>query len=76
MVVACSASPALICSASLYGEGDLTATATWSGADSFRLGTDVPPTQGMDGGRVNSPQLLHVTNVQLNPDNIDKAFKK
>jgi len=42
--VACVTSPAFRCTATVYGEGDVTAKAAWSAAESFRLGMDLPVT--------------------------------
>jgi hypothetical protein len=44
VVVKCVAGPPLACTATLPGEGDVTASAAWSAAESFRLAMDLPVT--------------------------------
>jgi hypothetical protein len=74
VVVTCTASATLRCSASVYGEGDITASATWSAAEAFLPAMDVPlpsssavvfPTPGLV--QVLRPQNVYIRADYLSP---------
>jgi hypothetical protein len=70
LLVVCLTTPTLTCSASLYGEGDVTAKATWSAADSFRLALDVPVTasSAVAFPSPGVPTALRAQNVYIRAD--------
>ncbi len=70
LLVVCHTTPTLTCSASLYGEGDVTAKATWSAADSFRLAMDVPVTasSAVVFKSPGVPTVLRAQNVYIRAD--------
>jgi len=70
------ATPTLRCTASVYQEGDVTAQAAWSAADSFRLGMDVPVTasDAVDFPSPGVPRALRVANVYIRADYVSPRW--
>jgi hypothetical protein len=68
--VACVDQPWLRCTASVFGEGDVTAVSRWSAADSFRLAMDVPVTAAatVDFPTPGVPRALSPANVYIRAD--------
>jgi hypothetical protein len=70
LIVTCDAAPVLRCAATRHGEGDVTALAAWSAADSFRLAMDVPltPSSAVDFPSPGHPRALRQARVYIRAD--------
>jgi hypothetical protein len=68
--VACVDQPSLRCTASVFGEGDVTAVSRWSVAESFRLAMDIPITAAgtVDFPTPGAPRTLSPDNVYIRAD--------
>lgn len=68
--VACAPGPPLACTASFAGDGDVTALASWSAADSFALAMDLPvtPSDAVVFRAPGVPTATRAGNVYLRAD--------
>lgn len=76
LTVRCAVAPAFSCTANVYGEGDVTAAADWSAADTVRFAWDVPvtPSSAVDFPSPGTPRVHREENVYIRADYVSSKW--